>query len=77
LFLEAKAIGVKIDSYKRIKEIRNKESDWRAGFPNARVGAAVAGWIPESQIETLLGDDIEVFWEHRLDSLQDYIQSFQ
>lgn len=77
LFLEAKAIGVKIDSYKRIKEIRNKESDWRAGFPNAKVGAAVAGWIPDSQIETLLGDDIEVFWEHRLDSLQDYIQSHQ
>lgn len=77
LFLEAKAIGVKIDSYKRIKEIRNKESDWRSGFPNARVGAAVAGWIPASQIETLLGDDIEVFWEHRLDSLQNYLQSFQ
>jgi hypothetical protein len=77
LFLEAKAIGVKIDSYKRIKEIRNKESDWRAGFPNARVGAAIAGWIPVSQIETLLGDSIEVFWEHRLDSLQDYIHSYQ
>lgn len=76
LFLEAKAIGVKIDSYKRIKEIRNKESDWRAGFPNARVGAAVAGWIPDSQIETLHGDDIEVFWEHRLDSLKKYLQSF-
>jgi len=75
LFLEAKAIGVKIDSYKRIKEVRNKESDWRAGFPNARVGAAVAGWIPDSQIETLLGDDIEVFWEHRLESLKDYLQS--
>jgi hypothetical protein len=77
LFLEAKAIGVKIDSYKRIKEIRNKESDWRSGFPNARVGAAVAGWIPDTQIETLLGDDIEVFWEHRLESLQNYLQSFQ
>jgi len=76
LFLEAKAIGVKIDSYKRVKEIRNKESDWRAGFPEARVGAAVAGWIPSSQVETLLGDDIEVFWEHRLDSLQDYLSSF-
>jgi len=75
LFLEAKAIGVKIDSYKRVKEIRNKESDWRAGFPNARVGAAVAGWIPNSQIETLLGDDIEVFWEHRLESLKDCLQS--
>lgn len=74
-FLEAKAVGVKIDSYKRIKEIRNKESDWRSGFPEARVGAAVAGWIPASQIETLLGDDIEVFFEHRLDSLQDYLQS--
>lgn len=75
LFLEAKAVGVKIDSYKRIKEIRNKESDWRDGFPNARVGAAIAGWIPESQIETLLGDDIDVFWEHRLESLQDYLRS--
>jgi len=75
LFLEAKAVGVKLDSYKRIKEIRNKESDWRDGFPNARGGAVVAGWIPESQIETLLGDDIDVFWEHRLDSLQDYLQS--
>lgn len=74
MFLEAKAVGVKIDSYKRIKEIRNKESDWRSGFPNAKVGAAVAGWIPESQIETLQGDEINVFWEHRLESLQDYLR---
>jgi hypothetical protein len=76
LFLEAKAVGVKIDSYKRVKEIRNKESDWRSGFPEARVGAAVAGWIPASQIETLLGDDIDVFFEHRLDVLRDYLESF-
>lgn len=75
LFLEAKAVGVKIDSYKRIKEIRNKESDWRAGFPDAKVGAAIAGWIPTSQVETLQGDDIDVFWDHRIDTLQDYLQS--
>lgn len=77
VFVEAKAVGVKIDSYKRVKEIRNKETDWHASFPNAHVGAAVAGWIPVSQIETLLGDDIKVFWEHRLNSLKDYLQSFQ
>jgi len=75
LFIEAKAVGVKIDSYKRVKEIRNKHSDWKSGFPDANVGAVIAGWIPASQIETLLGDGIEVWWEHRLDSLESYLQS--
>lgn len=73
LFTEAKAIGVKIDSYKRIKEIRNKESDWRTTYPDATVSAVLSGWIPVSQIETLLGDDIEVFWEHRIGTLTDYL----
>lgn len=75
VFIEAKAIGVKIDSYKRIKEIRNKESDWRGTYPDATVAAALSGWIPESQIDTLLNDDITVFWEHRLDTLKNYFQS--
>lgn len=61
VFIEAKAIGVKIDSYKRIKEIRNKESDWRRTYPDADVAAALSGWIPESQIETLINDDITIF----------------
>ncbi|MWV65665.1 XamI family restriction endonuclease [Halorubrum sp. JWXQ-INN 858] len=72
VFIEAKAIGVKIDSYKRIKEIRNKESDWRRTHPDSTVAAALSGWIPESQIETLLNDDITVFWEHRLDTLESH-----
>jgi len=72
VFIEAKAIGVKIDSYKRIKEIRNKESDWRSTYPDADVGAALSGWIPESQIDTLLNDNITIFWEHRLDTLHNY-----
>jgi hypothetical protein len=75
VFIEAKAVGVKIDSYKRVKEIRNKKSDWQAGFPNSHVWAAVSGWIPESQIETLFEDDIDVWWEHRLDTMQDRLRS--
>lgn len=75
LFIEAKAVGVKIDSYKRVKEIRNKRSDWQAGFPDSQVGAVIAGWIPASQIKTLRGDGVEVWWEHRLNSLTAFLKS--
>jgi len=70
-FIEAKAVGVRVDAYKRVKEIRNKASDWRRKYPEADVIAAVSGWIPADKIETMLDDEIEVFWEHRLEALEE------
>lgn len=70
IFMEAKAIGVKLDSYKRIKEIRNKAADWQKTYPESHVCATLSGWIPVGQIESLLEDDIDVFWEHQLDQLK-------
>jgi hypothetical protein len=74
MFVEAKAVGVRVDAYKRVKEIRNKCTDWRNEFGgNADVAAVIAGWIPADKIQTLIDNDITVFWEHRLDSLEEYI----
>jgi len=45
-----------------MKEIRSTVSDWHASFPNAEVGMALAGWIPESHTETIMNDDITTVW---------------
>jgi len=63
--LEAKAIGVKIDAYKRIKEVRDKAAAWRRLFGDRiRTGTVIAGFIPVGEVETLLDGGIPFFWEH-------------
>jgi uncharacterized protein (DUF2062 family) len=74
LLLEAKAVGVKIDAFKRIKECREKADDWRQKFGDkVVVGAVIAGFIPLSEVESLVRSKIEVFWEHRLDQLTEFL----
>jgi DNA-binding XRE family transcriptional regulator len=74
MFIEAKAVGVRVDGYKRVKEIRNKCTDWRNEFgEGANVSAVIAGWIPADKAQTLIKTNITTFWEHRLDYLEDYL----
>ncbi len=72
VLIEAKAVGVEIDSTKRIKECCDKANDWRSGSSlNApTVVTVIAGFFNSTGIENLLASEVIVVWEHRLDDLQ-------
>lgn len=72
LLIEAKAIGVRIDAFKRIKECRDKFNDWRQAFGRngAEYGALLSGFIPESECRSINEDGGMIFWEHKDDLYQ-------
>lgn len=75
LLIEAKAIGVRIDAFKRIKECREKFNDWRQAFGRngAVYGAFLSGFIPESECRSINDDGGIIFWEHKND-LYNYVK---
>lgn len=75
LLIEAKAIGVRIDAFKRIKECREKFDDWKQSFGDSvEVGVVLSGFIPEREYMSLIEEGAHVFWEHRENDLYDYIK---
>lgn len=75
LLIEAKAIGVRIDAFKRIKECREKFDDWKQTFGNqVEVGVILSGFIPEREVQSLLDEGAHVFWEHKENDLYEYIK---
>lgn len=73
--LEAKAIGVRIDAYKRIKEVRDKASAWsRLLGTRIQTGAVIAGFVPVGEVESLSEAEIPHFWEHELERLTTYLR---
>lgn len=76
LLIEAKAIGVRIDAFKRIKECREKFDDWKSRFGDAIECAVVlSGFVPQKEYESLLNEGGLVFWEHDIDSLSRYLRT--
>jgi hypothetical protein len=75
VLVEAKAVGVEVDAYKRVKECCDKASDWRTNvrLENPKVVVVVAGFLTETNVSTLRAAKIEVVWEHRLGSLADVL----
>lgn len=71
VLIEAKAVGVEIDSTKRIKECCNKADDWQSGptLNTPVVVTVIAGFFNTTGIENLQASNIEVVWEHRLSDL--------
>jgi len=71
VLIEAKAVGVEIDSTKRIKECCDKANDWRAGpdLKNPSVATVIAGFFNSTGIQNLRASKITVVWEHRLNDL--------
>lgn len=75
LLIEAKAIGVRIDAFKRIKECREKFDDWKQTFGNrVEVGVVLSGFIPQREYQSLVDEGVHVFWEHRENDLYDFIK---
>ena len=74
LLIEAKAIGVRIDAFKRIKECREKFDDWKQTFGSqVEVGVMLSGFMPEREVQSLLDEGAHVFWEHKEHELYDYL----
>ncbi len=74
VLIEAKAIGVRVDAFKRIKECREKFSNWQEHFGSkAIMGTILSGFIPLSQYDTLLATNSQVFWEHRPQDFFDFL----
>jgi len=71
VLIEAKAVGVEIDSTKRIKECCDKANDWKSGrdLNNPAVATVIAGFFNSTGIQNLVASKISVVWEHRLTDL--------
>lgn len=71
VLIEAKAVGVEIDSTKRIKEYCDKANDWQSSrsLDNPVVVAIIAGFFNPNGIKNLQASGIQVIWEHRLADL--------
>jgi hypothetical protein len=74
--IEAKAVGIRIDSAKRLKELNEKYTDWSAcGLPITTVGV-VSGFFNENElIATIKLRGIPIFFEHDLAPLGAFLQS--
>ena len=71
VLIEAKAVGVEIDSTKRIEECCDKAGDWQSpkGLGSPAVVAVIAGFFNKTGIDNLRASNIQVVWEHRLADL--------
>jgi len=75
ILIEAKAIGVELDAYKRVKECCDKAGDWKS---NPRLGtplvaAVVAGFLTETNVRTLQAAGVHVIWEHDLGKISEIV----
>lgn len=72
VLIEAKAVGVEIDSTKRIKECCDKANDWGSScdLNDPVVVSVIAGFFTKSGINNLKASNVEVVWEHRLIDLE-------
>ena len=72
--IEAKAVGIRIDSTKRLKELNDKFTDWTASsLPITTVGV-IAGFFNEVElIATIKDRGIPVFFEHDLTPLAEFL----
>ena len=72
ILIEAKAVGVEIDSTKRIKECCDKANDWSTSsiLGEPTIVSVIAGFFTKNGIENLRASNVNVVWEHRLDDLE-------
>lgn len=75
VLIEAKAVGVEIDSTKRIKECCDKANDWQSSIilDDPIVVSVIAGFFNKNGILNLRASQIQVVWEHRLADLGEFL----
>lgn len=75
VLIEAKAVGVEIDSTKRIKECCDKANDWSSSkkLQKPQILTVIGGFFTETGIKNLEASQIGVVWEHKLENLNLYL----
>ncbi len=72
--IEAKAVGIRLDSTKRLKELNDKQADWaRSGLPITPVGVCAGFFNLIELVATIRGRGIPIFWEHNLRELAAFV----
>ena len=75
LLIEAKAIGVRIDAFKRIKECREKFDDWKSRFGGeVECAVVLSGFVPGKEYLSIIREGGLVFWEHDIGALAAYLR---
>jgi hypothetical protein len=75
ILLEAKAVGVQVDAFKRVKECCDKARDWQS---NPRLGkpevvVVIGGFFAEQNLSALSQANVHIVWEHNLDGLREFL----
>ncbi len=76
--IEAKAVGIRIDSAKRLKELNDKYTDWQAVKPKldlVTLGVCAGFFNLIELIATIRVRGIPMFFEHDLAPLADFLQT--
>jgi hypothetical protein len=74
--IEAKAVGIRIDSTKRLKELNDKFTDWtKSTLPITTVGVCAGFFNDLELIATIRGRGIPLFFEHDLARLTSFLRT--
>ncbi len=74
--IEAKAVGIKLDSTKRLKELNDKYTDWKgSGLPITTVGVVAGMFSGAELVATIKQRKIPIFFEHDLAKLVEFLRS--
>jgi len=74
LALECKVSNDGTNSVKRVNDVLKKATAWKRRWgKNVVTGALLQGVYSPKEPRRLLEEDVEVFWSHRLDELEDWL----
>ena len=75
LALECKVSNDATNSVKRVNDVLKKATAWKRQWGRTVVtGALLQGVFSEKEPRRLLEEDVEVFWSHRLDELEQWLR---
>lgn len=75
LAMECKVTNDETNSVKRINDVSKKATAWRKHWGNfVQPAALLEGVIKLSDVERLIEEDVHVFWSHRLDLFEKWLE---
>ena len=76
LAMECKVTNDTTNSVKRVNDVLKKASAWKSHWGVfVKPAALLQGVIKMSDVQRLLDANVEVFWAHRLDLFEQWIES--
>ncbi len=72
--IEAKAVGIRLDSTKRLKELSDKQTDWKgSSLPVITIGVIAGMFSVAELVATIKLRGIPIFFEHDLGKLTEFL----